>query len=195
MRATITRPLIFKAAANLANGGYNTSILQVERRGDLLAICGTNAYVAVIAKVEASVSRWPDGEQIRFNGGDVQAIMRGIGKALRHADSLTIEVTKGYATFGLFVGGSEVLAKIDYDKAEAGTLIRDFDKLGTSEREIEEGAPHLASHMMTLAANAMRTISPYKNTTWQCKQHGKNAVVEYVADGEPARVLIMPVRN
>lgn len=192
MRATITRPLIFKAAANLANGGYNTSILQVERRGDLLAICGTNAYVAVISKVEASFSRWPDGEQIRFNGGDVQAIMRGIGKALRHADNLTIEVAKGYASFGLYVDGSEVLARIDYDKAEAGTLIRDFDKLGIRD-ETEEGAPHIASHMMTLAANAMRTISPYKNTTWQCKQYGKNAVVEYIADGEPARVLIMPV--
>ena len=191
MRATITRPLIFKAAANLANGGYNTSILQIERRGDQLAICGTNTYVAVIGKVDADFSRWPDGEQIRFNGGEVQAIMRGIGKALKNATSLTIEIAKGYATFGLFVRETEVLVKIDYDKTEAGKPIQDFDKLGNW-KEYEEGEPHVASHFMTLAANAMRTISPHKHTSWECKQHGKTSALEYVATSEPARVIVMP---
>ena len=177
----------------MANGGYNFSILQVERRGELLALCGTNAYVAVIAKVEADFSRWPDGEQIRFNGGDVQTIMRGIGKALKHATSLTIDIAKGAATFGLYVDGSEVLAKIDYDKTEAGKTIRDFDKIGAiGSREPEEGDPHVSSHMMALASNAMRTISPYKQSAWEVKPHGKNAALEYVAADEPARVLVMP---
>lgn len=194
MRATITKPMIFKAAATLANGGYQYSILQVGRQGDSLRICGTNSYVAVLAEVEADFSRWPDGEQIRFNGGDVQAIMRGIGKALKHATSLTIEVVKGFATFGLFVDGSEVLAKIDYDKADAGQTIRNFDKLGMGRDEVE-GDPLVASHMMTLAANAMRTISPFKQTAWEVRQHGKENALEYVTNEEPARVIVMPVRR
>ena len=191
MRATISRTAIFRAAANIANGGYRRSILQIGRRGDMLSICGTNSYVAVIADVDADFSRWPDGEHVRFNGGDVQSFMRGIGKAMKYAESLSIDVDKDAVTFGLLVNGSEVSAKIEYDKIGAGPLIRDFGKMGILGEEID-GDPCMASHMMAIASNAMRTISPSKKTSWRIRQHGRYNAVEYIAEYESARVLVMP---
>ena len=164
MKATIDKPMIFKAAATLANGGYNGSALQFTRRGDKLEICGTNAYVMVLALVAAKFYRWSDGEGFRFSGAEVQALMRGTSKALKNADTVQIETVKGAAAVTLNVEGAAVATSFPYTQPRPPI---NLDPLKASCGESPDGrAKAMSAYFMGLASNAMRTISGSKHGSW-----------------------------
>ena len=190
MKATITKPMVLKAAATLANGGYSGSALQFVRNGDKLDICGTNNYVAVIASVDAKFNRWPDGEGFRFNGAEVQALMRGSSKALRNTDSLVIEMANGSASVTLDVQGASVATGFPY--AEQRKPLNVERILEACDEGPDGNAKGVSAYFMGLASNAMRTISDGKYCAWTFKEHGLTNPMEFISKMEPARVLVMP---
>ena len=193
MKAVFTKPMILKAAATMANGGYNGSVLQFVRTGDKLEICGTNAYVAVFGLVEAKFNRWADGEGFRFNGAEVMALMRGTSKALKNTDTVTVEVVKGAAICTLDVEGAAVSTSFPY--AEVRKPVN-FDRLKETIKEGPDGRPQaVAAYFMGLASNAMRTIAGFKYEGWVMKEHGLENPIEFIAKEEPARVVVMPQRE
>lgn len=191
MKATIDKPMILKAAATLANGGYKSSILQFERQGGKLKMFGTNCYVMVRATLDAKFSRWPDGDGFMFQGSEVQAMMRGIGKALKDAESVTVEVVKGAAVVTMEVKGSSVAASFPFEKS--GNLIGLTELDAKLQAESANTPQSVASYFMGLASNAMRTIGGEKHSKWTINHHGDEGPIEFLSKEEPAQVLLMPV--
>lgn len=193
MKATIDKPMIFKAAGTLANGGYNCSMLQFVRLGDKLEICGTNAYVMVLASVPAKFNRWPDGDGFRFGGAEVRALMRGTSKALKDADTVQIETSKGEAAVTLSVDGTAVATSFPY--ADPRPPIH-LDQLKVKCGEGPDGkVKPVGVHFMSLASTAMRTIAASRRELWVMKEHGEGNPVEFISKEEPARVLVMPGKD
>ena len=177
----------------MANGGYNGSALQFVRNGNKLDICGTNNYVAVIASVDAKFNRWNDGEGFRFNGAEVQALMRGSSKALKNTDSLVIEITGGCAVVTLNVDDASVSTSFPY-KVEKKPI--SLAKINESIKQGPDGnAQNVSAYFMGLASNAMRTISDGKYCAWTFKEHGLSNPMEFISKMEQARVLVMPSAN
>lgn len=193
MKATITKPMILKAAATLANGGYNNSALQFVRHGDKMEICGTNNYVAVIATIDAKFTRWPDGEGFRFNGSEVQALMRGSSKALKNTDSIVIEIAGGSAVVTLKVDDAAVSTSFPYATEKRPINLA---KIFESIKEGPDGnIKDVSAYFMGLSTNAMRTISDGKYGAWTFKEHGLSNPMEFISKMEQARVLVMPSAN
>lgn len=190
MKATFTKPMILKAAATLANGGYNGSALQFVRIGDKLEICGTNAYVAAIANVDAKFNRWPDGEGFRFNSGEVLALMRGTSKALKSTDTVTIEIAKGAACVMLDVEGAAVAVSFHYAELRKPINIQHINS--ACKQAPDGNLQAVAAYFMGLASNAMHTIAGNRYGGWTFKEHGLGNPMEFISKEEPARVLVMP---
>lgn len=193
MKATIEKPMILKAAATLANGGYNGSLLQFERIGDKMRLCGTNCYVMVLAAVDARFSCWADGEGFMLRGPEVQAMMRGISKGIKNAASVTVEAVKGAAVITMDVEGAAISTSFKLENA--GKLVN-LNAIEESCKVQSEPGDVLAvaSYFMGLASNAMRTIGGGKHSAWTFKDHGETRPMEFISKEEPARVLLMPTR-
>lgn len=165
MRATITNPLAVKAAANLANGGYPYSIFQVRREGGSAKVCGMNGYTSIAVTVPATFARWPDGKSLTLGKESVRAMMRGIGKSLKSAQSISFETVKGSVTVSVEADGATAQTSfaLEADGLARNKAVEKFNWEGVSAgQECEAEDIAVNPYFVKLASHAMDTLKTGK---------------------------------
>ena len=194
MRATITNPLAVKAAANLANGGYPYSIFQVRREGASAKVCGMNGYTSIAVTVPATFARWPDGKSLTLGKESVRAMMRGISKSLKSAQSISFETVKGSVTVSVEADGATAQTSfaLEADGLARNKAVEKFNWEGVSagqEREAEGIAVN--PYFVKLASQAMDTLKTGKSCDF--KPCGGSALrMDMSAEEVSACALVAP---
>lgn len=112
MNATISFPAAVRAAAMVSNRGYLGSVFQVVRSGSRAKVVGANGGSVIEVAVDAGFRRWPDGARLTMGSESIRSMMRGIGRSLPHARSVSFEVS-----------GDKVSVSLEADGAVIGTAL------------------------------------------------------------------------
>ena len=203
MKAVISNPLAVKAAANVANGGYRLSFFQVRRVGDVAEISGTNGYVAVIATVPATFTRWGDGKSVVLGGDETRSMMRGVGNAIKSAQLVSFDATAQKVTVTTEGDGSTVSTSFAIDPLQfphsVGTFKDGYSWEECLERVRSGGAPSAATdidpYMIATACNAVKALAMCR--VYGLSVHGDGGAIEFsMVDGDcKVQAIVMPVKD
>lgn len=156
MKATILEPRSIRAAASVANGGYEMSTFQIKRVGDKAQVSGSNGYASISATVPARFNRWPDGKALTFGKRNVRAMMRSIGRNLKRSEKVDFGVAGDVVSVALDADGANTRASFFVgDDAMYGKLDRLTWKGGDC--PAMEGDA-LDAHSLKLASYAMELL-------------------------------------
>ena len=193
MKATIEKPLAVKAAADIANGNYRFSVFHLRREGNTFLIAGTNSIVSVAVSVKASFSRWPDGKCITFGKEGVCAMMRAIGKGIRHAQEVAFQIEKDVVTVTASVDGAELASRFSIEDDAFNGKLSTFDWRNPGSGLGECSDVCFDPYMMKLASTAMKTLGIGQVCDMKLQGRDKPIKIE-LSDGETeACVNVMPV--
>lgn len=155
VKTTILDPRCIRAAASLANGGYQMSVFQIRRDGNRARVSGTNGYASITATVPAEFSRWPDGKSLTFGGSNVRAMMRAITRSLKHADKVDFSFANDTVKVALKADAAsvETCFSVTDDKMFGKCESTDWESMGIKGPDGDTVNPHtlkLASYAIEL---------------------------------------------
>lgn len=202
MKAVISNPLVVKAAANIATGGYCLSFFQVRRIGKLAQISGTNGYVVVIATVPATFTNWGEGKSILLSGEETRSMMRGIGISVKNAQQVSFVKTEQQVTVSSVSEGTTVSASFALDPLKFPHSAEGFKSGyewgeclgrigGTGEAKTETT---IDPYMIATACNAIRALAIKR--TYSMSLHGEHGAIELSMKDDDCMVqaIVMPVK-
>lgn len=203
MKAVISSPLAVKAAANVANGGYSLSFFQVRRIGDMAEISGTNGYVAVIATVPATFTRWGDGKSMMLSGDETRSMMRGVGNAIKCAQQVSFERTAQGVTISTVGASATVSTSFAIDPLKfphsVGTFKDGYSWETCMERiggTVEAAAvTAIDPYMIATACNAIKVLE--LRNGYKMMLRGERGAIEFDMSDDGCRVqaIVMPVKD
>lgn len=125
-----------------------------------------NGYTSIAVTVPATFARWPDGKSLTLGKESVRAMMRGISKSLKSAQSISFETVKGSVTVSVEADGATAQTSfaLEADGLARNKAVEKFNWEGVSagqEREAEGIAVN--PYFVKLASQAMDTLKTGKS--------------------------------
>ncbi len=167
MKAKINNPRVIKAAATIANGGYNTSIFQAKREGKNIRISGTNGYASLSVVLPATFTRWEEGKALTFGGKIVRQMMRGISKSLKDAESVEISTNRNAVTVTTATGSAIVETQFDIADDPFSGKLQSYDWNNPLLNE-DDSRQAVNPHHMKVACQALEMLALNRAYSFEC---------------------------
>lgn len=194
MKAKINNPRAIRAAASLANGGYRTSVFQIRREGDRARVSGTNGYASISVLVPATFDRWQDGRSLTFGGLAVRAMMRGISRSLKDAESVVVALSRGVVSATAEVEGTSTSTQFDVSSDQFFDKLAEYDWTQAAAIEELKGGK-VNPHSMKIAAQAIEYLSMKVPVDLNTGKDGRTFTMSAAADNMRACAVVVRTKE